>query len=121
MKKKSQSPQQETDGKNKSVEILEDSPEENSKSHVIPLKSGTTMDGLQVTGAKVSRIRVGKTEAEQRCGKAAERSSSSDKERQQELDILTRECEQEAEEKPRQEQEDIELKHNSTLKQLMQE
>ncbi|XP_069469309.1 golgin subfamily A member 4 isoform X2 [Ambystoma mexicanum] len=43
------------------------------------------------------------------------------KEQQQELDLLKKELADEADQKIKHEQEDIELKHNSTLKQLMRE
>uniref|UniRef100_A0A8C6GH06 Golgin A4 n=1 Tax=Mus spicilegus TaxID=10103 RepID=A0A8C6GH06_MUSSI len=119
---KSQSSQQEMDGENKSVEMLEDRPEENSKSHVIQSNLGTTMDGLhsdlesKLTGAEREKQKLSKEVARLQKELRALR-----REHQQELDILKRECEQEAEEKLKQEQEDLELKHTSTLKQLMRE
>ncbi|XP_028623083.1 golgin subfamily A member 4 isoform X2 [Grammomys surdaster] len=119
---KSQSLQQEVDGKNKSVENLEDRPEENSKSHVIQSKLGTTMDGQnsdlesKLAGAEREKQKLSKELARLQKDLRALR-----KEHQQELDLLRKECEQEAEEKLKQEQEDLELKHTSTLKQLMRE
>ncbi|XP_021026931.1 golgin subfamily A member 4 isoform X10 [Mus caroli] len=119
---KLQSLQQEMDGENKSVEMLEDRPEENSKSHVIQSNLGTTMDGphsdleSKLTGAEREKQKLSKEVARLQKDLRALR-----REHQQELDILKRECEQEAEEKLKQEQEDLELKHTSTLKQLMRE
>lgn len=119
---KLQSLQQEMDGENKSVEMLEDRPEENSKSRVIQSNLGTTMDGphsdleSKLTGAEREKQKLSKEVARLQKDLRALR-----REHQQELDILKRECEQEAEEKLKQEQEDLELKHTSTLKQLMRE
>ncbi|XP_034340373.1 golgin subfamily A member 4 isoform X4 [Arvicanthis niloticus] len=119
---KSQSVQQEMDGKNKSVENLEDRPEENSKPHVIQSKLETTMDGQssdlesKLAGAEREKQKLSKELARLQKDLRALR-----KEHQQELDLLRKECEQEAEEKLKQEQEDLELKHTSTLKQLMRE
>ncbi|XP_021061893.1 golgin subfamily A member 4 isoform X5 [Mus pahari] len=119
---KSQFSQQEMDGKNKSVEMLEDRPEENSKSHVIQSNLETTMDGLhsdlesKLAGAEQEKQKLSKEVMRLKKDLRALR-----REHQQELDILKRECEQEAEEKLKQEQEDLELKHTSTLKQLMRE
>ncbi|XP_031201714.1 golgin subfamily A member 4 isoform X3 [Mastomys coucha] len=119
---KLQSSQQEMDGKNKSLEILEDRPEENSKSHVIQSKLGTSVDGQhsdlesKLAGAERDKQKLSKEVARLQKDLRALR-----KEHQQELDILKKECEQEAEEKLKQEQEDLELKHTSTLKQLMRE
>ncbi|XP_052042977.1 golgin subfamily A member 4 isoform X3 [Apodemus sylvaticus] len=118
---KSQPSQQEVDGKNKS-EILEDRPEENSKSYVIQSNLGTPMDGQhsdlesKLAGAEREKQKLSKEVARLQKDLRALR-----KEHQQELQLLKTECEQEAEEKLRQEQEDLELKHASTLKQLMRE
>ncbi|NP_001397090.1 golgin subfamily A member 4 isoform 2 [Mus musculus] len=118
---KSQSSQQEMDGENKCVEVLEDRPEENSQSHEIQSNVGT-VDGLRsdleskLTGAERDKQKLSKEVARLQKELRALR-----REHQQELDILKRECEQEAEEKLKQEQEDLELKHTSTLKQLMRE
>lgn len=119
---KSQSPQQEMDGKNKSVEILEDRPEENSKSHVIQSKLGTPMDGQHSDlESKLAGLEREKQKLSKEVGRLQRDLRALRKEHQQELDILRKECEQEAEEKLKQEQEDLELKHSSTLKQLMRE
>ncbi|XP_027271141.1 golgin subfamily A member 4 isoform X3 [Cricetulus griseus] len=119
---KSQASQQEMDGKNKSVEILEDSSEENSKLQVIQPKLGNNMDTqrndleLKLAGAEREKQKLSREVARLQKDLRVLR-----KEHQQELDILKRECTQEAEEKLKQEQEDLELKHTSILKQLMRE
>lgn len=119
---KSQSPQQEMGGKNTSVEILEDRPEENSKSHVIESKLGTPMDGRHSDlESKLAGSEREKQKLSKEVGRLQKDLRALRKEHQQELDILRKECEQEAEEKLKQEQEDLELKHSSTLKQLMRE
>ncbi|XP_049997693.1 golgin subfamily A member 4 isoform X2 [Alexandromys fortis] len=119
---KLQASQQEMDGENKPVEILENSSEENSKSHVIQPKLGTNIDGqhndleLKLAGAEQEKQKLSREVARLQKDLRVLR-----KEHQQELDILKKECVQEAEEKLKQEQEDLELKHTSILKQLMRE
>ncbi|XP_041532701.1 golgin subfamily A member 4 isoform X3 [Microtus oregoni] len=118
--KKLQASQQ--DGENKPVEILENSSEENSKSHVNKPKLGNNMDTqhndleLKLAGAEREKQKLSREVARLQKDLRVLR-----KEHQQELDILKKECMQEAEEKLKQEQEDLELKHTSILKQLMRE
>ncbi|KAM7336852.1 hypothetical protein ACRRTK_002971 [Alexandromys fortis] len=119
---KLQASQQEMDGENKPVKILENSSEENSKSHVIQPKLGNNIDGqhndleLKLAGAEQEKQKLSREVARLQKDLRVLR-----KEHQQELDILKKECVQEAEEKLKQEQEDLELKHTSILKQLMRE
>ncbi|XP_057622266.1 golgin subfamily A member 4 isoform X3 [Chionomys nivalis] len=119
---KLQASQQEMDGENKPVEILENSSEENSKSLVIQPKLGNNMDTqhndleLKLAGAEREKQKLSREVARLQKDLRVLR-----KEHQQELDILKKECVQEAEEKLKQEQEDLELKHTSILKQLMRE
>ncbi|GAB1294792.1 Golgin subfamily A member 4 [Apodemus speciosus] len=118
---KSQPSQQEVDGKNKS-EILEDSSKENSKSYVIQSNLGTAMDGQHSDlESKLAGAEREKQKLSQEVVRLQKDLRTLRKEHQQELQLLKTECEQEAEEKLRQEQEDLELKHASTLKQLMRE
>nr|XP_048279736.1 golgin subfamily A member 4 isoform X4 [Myodes glareolus] len=118
----SQASQQEMDGENKPVEILKNSSEENSKSHVIQPKLGNNMDTqhndleLKLAGAEREKQKLSREVARLQKDLRVLR-----KEHQQELDILKKECVQEAEDKLKQEQEDLELKHTSILKQLMRE
>ncbi|KAH0513170.1 Golgin subfamily A member 4, partial [Microtus ochrogaster] len=120
--KKLQASQQEMDGENKPVEILENNSEENSKSHLNKPKLGNNMDTqhndleLKLAGAEREKQKLGREVARLQKDLRVLR-----KEHQQELDILKKECVQEAEEKLKQEQEDLELKHTSILKQLMRE
>ncbi|CAH6777529.1 Golga4 [Phodopus roborovskii] len=121
---KSQASQQEMGGKNQSVEILEDSSEENSKSQVIQPKLGNNMDTqhhdndleLKLAGAEREKQKLSREVARLQKDLRVLR-----KEHQQELDILKKECALEADMKLKQEQEDLELKHTSILKQLMRE
>uniref|UniRef100_A0A8C8ZZ38 Golgin A4 n=1 Tax=Prolemur simus TaxID=1328070 RepID=A0A8C8ZZ38_PROSS len=114
--------QQQMEGKNNPTEVLEESTEEKSKSHVVQPKL------LSNTEAQHNDLEFKLADAErekQKLSKEIVRLQKDlrmlRKEHQQELDILKKECVQEMEEKIKQEQEDLELKHNSTLKQLMRE
>uniref|UniRef100_A0A8D2CYV4 Golgin A4 n=1 Tax=Sciurus vulgaris TaxID=55149 RepID=A0A8D2CYV4_SCIVU len=119
---KLQALQQQMDGKNKPTEVLEDSTEEKSKSHVVQPQLLSNMEAVhndlefKLAGAEREKQKLGKEIVRLQKDLRMLR-----KEHQQELDILKKECEQEMEEKIKQEQEDLELKHNSTLKQLMRE
>ncbi|EPQ14460.1 Golgin subfamily A member 4 [Myotis brandtii] len=119
---KLQALQQQRDGKNKATEILEESAEEKSKSHVVqpkPLSNMETEDNdleFKLAAAEQEKQKLSKEIVKLKKDLRMLR-----KEHQQELDITRKEHEQEMEEKIKQEQEDLELKHNSTLKQLMRE
>lgn len=97
---KLQASQQEMDGENKPVEILENSSEENSKSHVIQPKLGNNMDTqhndleLKLAGAEREKQKLSREVARLQKDLRVLR-----KEHQQELDILKKECVQAAEEK----------------------
>ncbi|KAL1782173.1 golgin subfamily A member 4 isoform X3 [Sigmodon hispidus] len=119
---RSQASQQEVAEKRKSLEMLEDISEENSKSHMTQLKLGDNMDSqhndleLKLAGVEREKQKLSREVARLQKDLRVLR-----KEHQQELNILKKECAQEAEEKLKQEQEDLELKHTSILKQLMRE
>ncbi|XP_058410987.1 golgin subfamily A member 4 isoform X4 [Diceros bicornis minor] len=119
---KLQTLQQQMDGKSKATEVLEESAEEKSKSHVVQPKLLSNMEPehndleFKLAGAEQEKQKLGKE-----VDKLQKDLRMLRKEHQQELDIIKKEYEQEMEEKIKQEQEDLELKHNSTLKQLMRE
>lgn len=119
---KLQALQQQRDGKSKATEILEESGEEKSKSHVVQPKLLSNMEAehndleFKLAAAEQEKQKLGKEIVKLQKDLRMLR-----KEHQQELDITRKEYEQEMEEKIKQEQEDLELKHNSTLKQLMRE
>nr|XP_015860760.2 golgin subfamily A member 4 isoform X4 [Peromyscus maniculatus bairdii] len=118
----SQASQQGMDGKNQSVEILEDSSEENSKLHVIQPELGNNMDTQHnALESKLAGVEREKQKLSREVARLQKDLRVLRKEHQQELHILKQECVQEAEEKLKQEQEDLELKHTSILKQLMRE
>ncbi|XP_024421626.2 golgin subfamily A member 4 isoform X4 [Desmodus rotundus] len=114
--------QQQRNGKSKPTEILEESAEEKSKSHVVQPKLLSNMEaehhdlGFKLAAAEQEKQKLGKEIVKLQKDLRMLR-----KEHQQELDITRKEHEKEMEEKIKQEQEDLELKHNSTLKQLMRE
>ncbi|XP_023587994.1 golgin subfamily A member 4 isoform X1 [Trichechus manatus latirostris] len=114
--------QEQLDGKNKPTEVLEESAEKKSKSHMAQPKLLGNMEAqhndleFKLTGAEREKQRLGKEVARLQKDLRMLR-----KEHQQELELVKKECEQEIEEKIKQEQEDLELKHNSMLKQLMRE
>nr|XP_012600865.1 golgin subfamily A member 4 isoform X2 [Microcebus murinus] len=119
---KLQALQQQMDGKNNPTEVLEESTEEKSKSHVLQPK---LLSNTEAQHNDLEFKLAGAEREKQKLSKEITRLQKDlrmlRKEHQQELDILKKECEQEMEEKIKQEQEDLELKHNSTLKQLMRE
>ncbi|XP_075403171.1 golgin subfamily A member 4 isoform X2 [Tenrec ecaudatus] len=114
--------QQHLDGKDKSTEFLEESAENTSKSHVVRTNLHGNMETqhndleFKLAGAEQEKQRLGKEIAKLQKDFRILR-----KEHQQELDIVKKECEKEMEERIKLEQEDLELKHNSTLKQLVRE
>ncbi|XP_059965150.1 golgin subfamily A member 4 isoform X1 [Mesoplodon densirostris] len=114
--------QQQMDGKSKPMEVLEESAEEKSKSHVVQPSLLCNMEAehndleFKLAGAEQEKQKLS-----QEVVKLQKDLRMLRKEHQQELDIIKKEYEQEMEEKIKQEQEDLELKHNSTLKQLMRE
>ncbi|XP_057562895.1 golgin subfamily A member 4 isoform X2 [Hippopotamus amphibius kiboko] len=114
--------QQRMDGKSKPTEVLEESAEEKSKSHMVqPSLLGHTEAEHNDLEFKLAGAEQEKRKLSQEVVKLQKDLRMLRKEHQQELDIVKKEYEQEMEEKIKQEQEDLELKHNSTLKQLMRE
>ncbi|KAM6177378.1 golgin subfamily A member 4 [Erethizon dorsatum] len=119
---KLQALQQHIDGKNKLTDVLEDSTEENSKSHVIqPKLLGNLEAEHNDPEFKLAEAEREKQKLSKEIVRLQKDLRTLRKEHQQELDILKKECEQEMKERIKQEQEDLELKHSSTLKQLMRE
>ncbi|XP_054935907.1 golgin subfamily A member 4 isoform X4 [Physeter macrocephalus] len=114
--------QQQMDGKSKPKEVLEESAEEKSKSHVVQPSLLRNMEAEHSDlEFKLAGVEQEKQKLSQEMVKLQKDLRMLRKEHQQELDIIKKEYEQEMEEKIKQEQEDLELKHNSTLKQLMRE
>ncbi|XP_006869221.1 PREDICTED: golgin subfamily A member 4 [Chrysochloris asiatica] len=119
---KLQALQQQMDGKNKPTDVLEESVENKSTSHVVQPKlvGNTESQGsdleFKLAAAEREKQRLGKEIA-----KLQKDLRMLLKEHQQELDLVKKECEQELEEKIKLEQEDLQWKHNSTLKQLIRE
>ncbi|XP_059124840.1 golgin subfamily A member 4 isoform X3 [Peromyscus eremicus] len=119
---RSQASQQGMDGENKSVEVLEDSSEDNAKLHVIQPELGSNMDTQHsALESKLAGVEREKQKLSREVARLQKDLRVLRKEHQQELHILKQEYVQEAEEKLKQEQEDLELKHTSILKQLMRE
>ncbi|XP_044790059.1 golgin subfamily A member 4 isoform X5 [Bubalus bubalis] len=114
--------QQQMNGKSKPTEVLEESAEGKSTSHVVQPSLLSNMEAdhndleFKLAGAEQEKQKLS-----QEVVKLQKDIRMLRKEHQQELDIIKKEYEKEMEEKIKQEQEDLELKHNSTLKQLMRE
>lgn len=114
--------QQQMNGKSKPTEVLEESAEGKSTSHVVQPSLLSNMEAdhndleFKLAGAEQEKRKLS-----QEVVKLQKDIRVLRKEHQQELDIVKKEYEKEMEEKIKQEQEDLELKHNSTLKQLMRE
>ncbi|XP_070311513.1 golgin subfamily A member 4 isoform X3 [Odocoileus virginianus] len=113
--------QQQMNGKSKPTEVLEESAEGKSTSHVVQPSLLSNMEEHNDLEFKLAGAEQEKRKLSQEVVKLQKDIRMLWKEHQQELDIIKKEYEKEMEEKIKQEQEDLELKHNSTLKQLMRE
>ncbi|XP_065789062.1 golgin subfamily A member 4 isoform X3 [Muntiacus reevesi] len=113
--------QQQMNGKSKPTEVLEESAEGKSTSHVVQPSLLSNMEEHSDLEFKLAGAEQEKRKLSQEVVKLQKDIRMLRKEHQQELDIIKKEYEKEMEEKIKQEQEDLELKHNSTLKQLMRE
>ncbi|XP_043297791.1 golgin subfamily A member 4 isoform X3 [Cervus canadensis] len=113
--------QQQMNGKSKPTEVLEESAEGKSTSHVVQPSLPSNMEEHSDLEFKLAGAEQEKRKLSQEVVKLQKDIRMLRKEHQQELDIIKKEYEKEMEEKIKQEQEDLELKHNSTLKQLMRE